>query len=249
MLFKQFGQFIPSRRNPSGFTRYYNKAIILKIYPHLFQSLSFYLSLILFAGFAFVGLSVKAQNEVISAEELPDNITAPPELWRAIGQTLAYFPELKYTTIQFKYADNMGHTVMQAQPAIQPFNCKENRGYVVRMRREYKQHSELLAIHELPEAVLMGWLGHELGHIMDYLDRSNFAMLGFGSGYLISEKLMRRAEDRADTYAVKHGLGEYLITTRKFILRSTGMPEQYVQKISRFYHSPEALELLMADED
>lgn len=221
----------------------------MKIYPHLFQSSSFYLSLILFTGFAFVGLSGKAQSVVVSAKALPDNITAPPELSTAIEQTLAYYPELMHATIHFKYADNMGNTVMQAQPAIQPFNRKEKRGYVVRMRRDYKQHSELLALHELPEAVLIGWLGHELGHIMDYLDRSNFAMLGFGSGYLISEKLMRRAEDRADTYAVQHGLGEYLITTRKFILRSTGMPEQYVQKISRFYHSPEALELLMADED
>ncbi len=201
------------------------------------------------SGFAFAGQQVKAQGEIISAKILPDNITAPPELWSAIAQTMACYPELKHTTIHFRYADKMGNTVMKAQPAVQPFTRKETRAYVVRMRRDYKQHSELLSLHELPEAVLIGWLGHEMGHIMDYLDRSNFAMLGFGSGYLISEKLMRRAEDRADTYAVKHGLGEYLITTRKFILRSTGMPEQYVQRISQFYHSPEALKLIMADED
>jgi hypothetical protein len=117
------------------------------------------------------------------------------------------------------------------------------------MRRSFRHKAEVQAIYKLPEEVLMGWLAHELGHIMDYLERSNLGMLGFGIAYISSHDTLRKAERRADAFAVRQGMGEYLIETRRFILRSTGMPKRYVQRIGDYYHGPKEIELLMADED
>lgn len=82
----------------------------------------------------------------------------------------------------------------------------------------------------MPEDVLIGWIGHELGHLMDYLHCSWWSMILFGIGYLTSKSFIISAERAADTYAVNHGLGDYILATKDFILHQAGMPECYIKK-------------------
>ena len=86
---------------------------------------------------------------------------------------------------------------------------------------------------------MIGWIGHELGHIMDYESRSNTGMVAFGYHYLRSGAYVKRVEVIADTYAVNHGLGEYIIATKRFILDHAELPQAYKDKIARLYLSPD----------
>lgn len=100
---------------------------------------------------------------------------------------------------------------------------------------------EVYQIHRLPFEVLTGWLGHELGHVTDYLHRSLFSLTAYGFGYLFSKSYCKGAERSADEYAITHGMGEYIQATRNFILNHAHFPDSYKQKIRSLYLSPEEL--------
>ena len=129
---------------------------------------------------------------------------------------------------------------MQAQPRIETmFNKKENRGYNINISSLFKLTHTAIPIHQIPADIMIGWIGHELGHIMDYHNRTIFGMIRFGFGYLFSIKYIQQAERVADTFAVMHGLGHYIIQTKNFILNHAELPEKYKQKIARLYLSPD----------
>jgi len=64
-------------------------------------------------------------------------------------------------------------------------------------------------------------------------------MMRFGIGYLFSSKYIKQAERVADTYAVNHGLGSYIVKTKHFILNHANLSEKYKSKIARLYLSPD----------
>jgi hypothetical protein len=98
-----------------------------------------------------------------------------------------------------------------------------------------------MPITQIPEEVMVGWIAHELGHIMDYEHRSNSEIVLFGLGYVFSPKYVKEAERVADTYAVERGLGKYIIATKRFILDHADIPQDYKDKISRLYLSPDVI--------
>ena len=103
----------------------------------------------------------------------------------------------------------------------------------------FKLTHTAISIHQVPDDVMVGWIGHELGHIMDYENRSNSGMISFGYNYYFSGSYVKKAESIADTYAVNQGLGSYLVTTKKFILNHADLPKAYKDKIARLYLSPD----------
>ena len=92
-------------------------------------------------------------------------------------------------------------------------------------------------------------MGHELGHICDYQNRSSFGLIGFGFKYLFSRKFIREAERNADSFAIIHGMEDYIIATKNFILDNANIPESYKDRIKRFYLSPEEIMLLIDERD
>src|SRR5690625_4767656 len=88
---------------------------------------------------------------------------------------------------------------------------------------------------------MIGWLGHELGHVMDYRSRSGFGMMIFGLRYLYSKNYLKEAERRADSFAIRHGMGNYIIATKNFILNHSDISEKYKDRIRRLYLSPEEI--------
>jgi hypothetical protein len=127
---------------------------------------------------------------------------------------------------------------MQAQPVLRSF-FTSRRAYQINISALFRLTHAAVPIHQLPPEILIGWIGHELGHIMDYESRSVWGMIRFGLGYLVSPKYVKRAERVADTYAVNHGLGSYIIATKHYILDHTSLPDKYKQKIARLYLSPD----------
>ena len=174
------------------------------------------------------------------------NKIVPDNIWRETYVALSHYPELKDTPIEFKFKKNIKKSFMQAQPKLSGFfKNRKNRSYVIYINEKFKIEDETFSVKDVPAEVLIGWLGHELGHVMDYRDRSAIDMLWFGIRYVTSNNYIREAERAADTYAVNHGLGQNIIATKDFILNHSKLSESYKSRIQDLYLSQEEIMVLI----
>ena len=131
---------------------------------------------------------------------------------------------------------------MQARPSLGSFFKKKNqREYVILISEKFNISGKEYFTRNLPKNVMIGWLGHELGHIMDYKERSHLNLLWFGIRYLFSPDYIKEAEKRADFYAVMNGMEKFIIETKNYILNHSDLPEVYKQRIKKYYLSPEEI--------
>ena len=159
---------------------------------------------------------------------------------------LSYYPELEDVEIEFKFKDNIKKSFMQAQPEkANLFKGKNDRTYNIFMSSKFLIEKEEFSMADVPSDVLIGWLGHELGHIMDYRDKSAMGLVIFGLRYITSDNYIKDAERAADTYAVKSGMGDYILATKDFILNHSHLSDTYKERISRLYLSPEEIIVLV----
>lgn len=173
-----------------------------------------------------------------------------PQLLREeVLLALSYYPELLTTSIRFMIVDPaIKNSVMQAQPEFASMLLPwKERGYVIKISRFFRGGQKQLPIETIPQNILIGWIGHELGHIMDYIHRSGWEMARYGFGYAVSRRYLMKAERKADLFAIGHGLGDKIVATKNFILDHADLPERYKDKIRRLYLSPEET-LLLIDE-
>ena len=167
---------------------------------------------------------------------------------KEILKALSYYPELKHTSIDFIFRDNIKNAVMQAQPRVKSiFNDKSSRIYKIKISRYIQLKEGLINIEDVPEDILVGWIAHELGHVMDYLDRSSIQMLGFGIRYLTSKPFLKLAERNADSYAITHGLADHIVKTKNYILHNANMPNDYKDRIDELYLSPEEVRTIQQE--
>ncbi|MDT0645250.1 hypothetical protein RM545_00995 [Zunongwangia sp. F260] len=170
------------------------------------------------------------------------NKIVPEVIWREAYVALSHYPELKDTPIEFRFKKNIKKSFMQAQPKIGDFlKRKGKRSYFIMISERFNIEGQEFDVTNVPSDVLIGWIGHELGHIMDYKNRSAVNMLWFGTKYVLSKRYIREAERAADTYAVNHGLGEYIIATKDFILNHAHLSEKYKNRIKSLYLSQEEI--------
>lgn len=173
---------------------------------------------------------------------LMTNKKIPEEIRKQAMKALSFYPELRDQPIEFKFKKNIKKSTMQAQPRFSGvFKKKGNRGYIILISKKFQIEDDSFSILDVEDKVLIGWLGHELGHIMDYKNRSSLGMIWLGAKYLLSAKYIQKVERQADTYAVLHGMGEYILATKNFILRRSGITEKYRDRIKRLYLSPEEI--------
>lgn len=168
------------------------------------------------------------------------NKVIPAHFHEEAKMALSFYPELKTVPIEFRLTRKMGTSVMKAQPRFRSlFNKKEKRKYIILISRQFGIKNIELSTVNIPSEVIIGWIGHELGHIMDYIDRSSLNLIGFGIRYLFSESYLKKAEQRADRFALEHHMKNYILATKNFILDHTDLTESYKKKIKRLYVSPE----------
>jgi hypothetical protein len=181
-------------------------------------------------------------------EQYAVNKKIPEEMQNVILTALSFYPELIDTSIKFELKDNMRKAVMQAQPIIMSiYKKKSSRQYIVKISRHLNLAHEKIDISTLPCEVLVGWIGHELGHITDYKNRSSFSMIKFGLRYVLFKKFIIKAEKDADVCALEHGLGSYIMEAKNFVLDHADIPAEYKAKSRRFYLSPEEFERMIGD--
>lgn len=183
-------------------------------------------------------------NERISPVLLlyQNNKQIPSVIKQHILQALSFYPELWETVIRFIFKRNIRSSVMQAQPVFSTLlGPRKKRRYRINISTNFRLINCDMPITQIPEVVMVGWIAHELGHIMDYEHRSNAGITLFGYRYLFSPAYVKEAERVADTYAVERGLGEYIIATKRFILDHAQIPQAYKNKIARLYLSPDVI--------
>lgn len=131
---------------------------------------------------------------------------------------------------------------MQAQPKWDfLWKSRKNRSYIILISNTFKIEGKQFNTLDIPTEVFIGWIGHELGHIMDYENRGKLSLIWFGITYLFSQKSIKHAERTADTFAVAQGMRSYILATKNFILNNASISKKYKNRIIKYYLSPEEI--------
>tara|TARA_R110002096_G_scaffold435562_1_gene661587 strand:- start:2528 stop:3184 length:657 start_codon:yes stop_codon:yes gene_type:complete len=158
------------------------------------------------------------------------------------SKALSYFPELADVDIKFKFKNHIKKSTMQAQPVFSSFlRTRNKRSYVILISKKIKIDDKEFNTKDIPSNVMIGWLGHELGHIIDYQNKNSLQLIWFGITYLLSESHIVEAERAADTFAVSHGMSDYILETKNFILNHADINDSYKLRIKKYYLSPEEI--------
>ena len=166
----------------------------------------------------------------------------PQSIKKEIETALSYYPELKNTRINFEFKKKIKKSTMQAQPSFGSFfRKKRKRSYNIYISETVNISGEIFYTKNMPKDVLIGWIGHELGHVMDYRNRSNLNLVWFGIKYLLSDNHIAKAERSADTYAIQSGMEKYILITKDFILSQANIDKKYIARIKKYYLSPEEI--------
>lgn len=166
----------------------------------------------------------------------------PESISNEIKTALTYYPDLKSTAIEFKFKKKIKKSTMQARPTFGSFfRKKSKRRYVVLISETFNISGKTYYTKDMPKDVLTGWIGHELGHIMDYRNRNNLNLIWFGVKYLLSDNHIVEAERAADTYAIFAEMEDYILKTKNFILNHADIDKKYKSRIKRYYLSPEEI--------
>ena len=183
-------------------------------------------------------------NGQVSTEllEFGNNKKIPPSIEKNVLTALSFYPELRDTRIQFVFKKKIKYSVMQAQPLFGSLLRKrKDRRYRIKISEQFKLINSTMPIIQIPDSVMIGWIGHELGHILDYTQKKNGEMISFGYRYYFSSAFVKKAEMMADSLAVERGMGHYIVATKRFILDHADLPQAYKDKISRLYLSPDMI--------
>lgn len=172
----------------------------------------------------------------------------PLSITEEVNKALSYFPELQNVQIEVKFKKQIKKSTMQAQPDFGSFlERKKHRKYYILISETFKISNKEFRTIDLPTNVLIGWLGHELGHVIDYLTMNNLSLIWFGMRYLLLENHMIEAERNADTYAVNRGMGDYILETKNFILNHADIDDSYKLRMKKYYLSPEEIMDIVAE--
>ncbi|WP_159950404.1 hypothetical protein [Polaribacter septentrionalilitoris] len=181
---------------------------------------------------------------------MTNNKIIPKILRERVKVALDFYPQLKDVCIEFKVKKNIKKSTMQARPTFDSFfKTRKKRKYLILISKRFKISGKEFSTLDIPDDIFIGWIGHELGHIMDYQNRSRWNLIWFGIQYLFSENHIIDAERAADRFAVQHNMEDYILKTKNFILNHADITEVYKNRMKRYYLSPEEIMLLVKKRD
>jgi hypothetical protein len=164
--------------------------------------------------------------------------TFPPEFRSEVATLAAHYPELWSYAVHFKWGHIAQKSFMLAQPVVPTLLWfRSNRVYQIIIKKRFFVKNELFNNGRISSEVIVGWLGHELGHVLDYKDRSSLSLLWFGIKYHFSKRFIKHAEETADYNAVQHGLIVPLLVSKEFGRNPDFFPPDYISKLNDLYPS------------
>jgi len=166
------------------------------------------------------------------------NKTIPPALETECLTALQFYPELKNVHIIFRFGN--ASTTMSSRPTVSSLvrNRKE-RTYIVTINQNGA--SKLgLKWNELSFNEIVGWFGHELGHILHYSQKTNGGIIWMGYKYSFA-RYKRKMERFTDQLAIDHNLGFALYDGTEYTLNCSKAKKSYKNKSRRFYLKPDEI--------
>jgi len=181
-------------------------------------------------------------NTFIKSLPKSEKHSYPAIISKEVEKAFSYFPDLDDSVIEIKFKKDIKKSTMQAQPDFASFfRSRKNRKYHIFISENFKISGKNFKTVNVPSDVLIGWIGHELGHVVDYQNRSKMNLVWFGIRYLLSKNHIVEAERSADTFAVERGMGDYILDTKNFILNHADIDESYKLRMRKYYLSPEEI--------
>jgi len=163
------------------------------------------------------------------------NKVIPFQLKDVVLTTLSFYPELANTHIIFEYKPI--NVTMNARPCMDNIlKTRQNRVYRVILNNNQGEHKGL-PIEKLSFNIMVGWIGHEFAHLVQYEKMSNLQIITFFFSYLLSDEYFRDTERYTDYLAIKHGLAYPLYAGVEYLLNSSDVSEEYKKKIKDNYLS------------
>ena len=151
---------------------------------------------------------------------------------------LSHYPELHHKKISLKLK-SIGST-MQAQPSPSFIVKRKNkRGYSIFVNNNPNLTG--LNYMELSFNGLVGWIGHEFAHLIDYSSMNNRELLGFITAYIFDKRTMRKTERNADRETIKRGLGPQLLDGVAFFEKNKKVSKRYRKRKKKNYLSEEEI--------
>lgn len=170
-----------------------------------------------------------------------------PFIKKCFHQAFEGFPQLHDHPIFVRRSSDFKST-MRAQPVFNRWFWNKSKRYYnidISTRAQLADH---IRLENLPREVLIGWFAHELGHVMDYRDRSGWNLIGFGLGYWLFPTHRIGAERQADVFAIEQGFADYLVATKQYIIEHSSLSNVYKDRIKRYYMSPEEVRRIVTDQ-
>ena len=178
---------------------------------------------------------VNCRKDTNLLSELKD---CPKSIIPAAREALSAFPKLHDLKIKFAFSSmNSVDATMLAQPEFTStlFNIK-TKEFIIYINNN-KGTSKGLNYSELSKDIQVGWIAHELGHILDYKERNKLSMIGLGVNYYLLPKFKQKIEHAADKIAINRGLGRELLAGVEYLLNNPDISERYKRKFKKYYLS------------
>ncbi len=94
---------------------------------------------------------------------------------------------------------------------------------------------------QAPQNGIRSIIAHELAHVLSYVERNRFELLGLAS--LSAKSLTQKFERKADLEAIARGYGKGLIEYRKWLYQN--IPAKSLAEKERNYFTPQEIDLML----
>lgn len=180
--------------------------------------------------------SEKKHRKFKSVDELPLTYR------KAARIALSYYPELKNTRIIFR--EKNIKTTMATRPRMDfLFHHKGKRVYCIFFDTKVKNEDGLLP-SEVPFNALIGLIGHELAHVIDYEHKSAIGIVSTGIRYM-GHHYREKLENATDRETISRGLGWQLYDWSEFVLEAPDVSEKYREYKEKYYYDPAQLKRII----
>jgi hypothetical protein len=173
---------------------------------------------------------------VVNADSLEllfsHNKTFHPKIKSAALVALSRYPELKNTKIEFLF--RKAAATMETRPKINLRVFTKTRTYQVFINNNQGK-SKALDIDSLSETLKIGWIAHELGHIIDYESRNALSLMAMGVFYVTVPSFKRNIEQSVDIITIRHGLGYEHCEGAEYLLYKSNATEKYKKNNVKYY--------------
>jgi hypothetical protein len=151
---------------------------------------------------------------------------------------LSHYPELKDIKIEWEF------TASDRPLATQPSKTSlvksgPERTYIVSISKKAKSTMQPVLLRNLPFDTQVGALGHELGHVIDFIGKNSLEAVGTGVGYMI-DSYKHHLESGVDLITIRHGLAYQILGYAELVvkLQKEYPDETYYQDYFKYYMSP-----------